>query len=238
MFNLNIFRAKCETRVQLVANGLTRRLSTVEAGIFIRRRFQILAPLLALAACAQAPAPDAGPFAAQPAIAEQRLAYAVESVCVQNRTPGAQRAAAGRLGFAATVRRGAETTYLNPATGTILAIGPVPGQSISVEGGARRAVPPGSGCWAGSPALPTQTANRIAGRLVATRVVDADALTRAPIAVGRSEEGGVGIFFERVAVTVADVTTVFGAEDGGDDLRLTYPVILVRHTRPASTPPA
>ena len=192
-------------------------------------RAALTAALLALAACAQT-TPAAGPFAAQPAIAEQRLAFAVESVCVQNRTAAAQRRAAGRLDFPEVSSRGAETTYANPATGTILVIGPMPGQSVDIEGGATRTIPAGPGCWAGSPALPVATANRIAGRIVASRIVEANALTRAPIAAGENEIGGVGLFFERIAVTVPNVTTVFENDAGARPVSVTYPVIMVRHS--------
>ena len=190
-----------------------------------------LAALLALAACAQ-PATAPGPFSVPPAIAEQRMAFAVESVCVQNRTASAQRAAARRLGFANSASRGGETTYLNPATGTILVIGPVPGTSITVEGGTRT-IPAGSGCWTGSPSLTIMATNRIASRLVASRLVEANALTRAPVAAGENESGGIGLFFERLAVTVIDVTTQLtdtaaGAE--AEPLVLRYPAILIRHS--------
>ena len=182
----------------------------------------------ALAACAPTTTPARQFFETPPAIAAQRVASAAEAVCLSNATPAAQVAAAGRLGFAREPGERPDVSFFNPATATFVVIGPVPPQSVELEDGSERRVT-GSGCWAGSPVLRLAEVNRIASRIVAGRVVEASALTRAPISSGENEDGGIGLFFEDVAVSVPTVQTTFTPEEGRG-IAFVYPVILVVHS--------
>ena len=199
----------------------------------LQRRFARIAHFspaltLALAACATTTTPARDFFQTPPAIAAQRVASAAEAVCLSNATPAAQVAAAGRLGFAREPGERPGASFFNPATATFVVIGPVPPQSVELDGGRERQVT-GSGCWAGSPVLRLEQVNRIASRIVAGRVVEASALTRAPISTGENEHGGIGLFFEDVAVSVPTVQTTF-TPDEGRGIAFSYPVILVVHS--------
>ena len=188
-----------------------------------------LLALLALGACVQASGPSANdPFGAPPGVAEQRMAFALESVCIENRTRGAQLAAARRLGFPIEDRNGAETTFVNPSTGTLLVIGPVVDVSLTLEDRSFRRTG-GPGCWVGSPSVGRDAANAIAGRVLSSRMVEGSRLTSVPIGAGEESEGGLGFFFENLAVTVQRVVTLFPGPQGQPNA-VSYPIIVVVHS--------
>ena len=192
-------------------------------------RLAALLAALALGACVQASGPSANdPFGAPPGVAEQRMAFALESVCIENRTRGAQLAAARRLGFPIEDRNGAETTFVNPSTGTLLVIGPVVDVSLTLEDRSFRRTG-GPGCWVGSPSVGRDAANAIAGRVLSSRMVEGSRLTSVPIGAGEESEGGLGFFFENLAVTVQRVVTLFPGPQGQPNA-VSYPIIVVVHS--------
>ena len=192
-------------------------------------RLAALLATLALGACVQASGPAANdPFGAPASVAEQRMAFALESVCIENRTRSAQLAAARRIGFPIEERNGAETTFLSPSTGTILVIGPVEDIGLMLEDGSLRRVG-GPGCWVGSPSVGRDAANAIAGRVLAPRMVEGSRLTRGPIGAGEDSAGGLGFFFENLAVTVGEVGTIFTGPQGQPN-PVSYPIIVVLHS--------
>ena len=192
-------------------------------------RLAALLAALALGACVPASGPASNdPFGAPSGVAEQRMAFALESVCIQNRTRGAQLAAARRLGFPIEDREGPETTFLNPSTGTVLVIGPIENVGLTLEDGSLRRLD-GPGCWVGSPSVRRDAANAIAGRVLAPRMVEGSRLTSAPIGAGEDSAGGLGFFFENLAVTVGEVVTVFTGPQGQPN-PVSYPIIVVLHS--------
>lgn len=161
-------------------------------------------------------------------IAVQRMRFATEAVCLNNRTRAAQDRAARALGFPVRDREGPAVVYVNPGTLTFLRLGPAPDQAISTPDG-RRVVYSGNGCSVGSPAVGVRTANRIAGEILAPRLVDGSALTAAPIGAGQNERGGVGFFFDDVALTQPIARTTITDPGTGEAQSFLHPVILVIH---------
>ncbi|TFL19210.1 hypothetical protein [Jannaschia formosa] len=161
-------------------------------------------------------------------IAVQRMRFATEAVCLNNTTQAAQDRAARALDFPVRNRENGATVYVNPGTLTFLRLGPAPDQAITTEDG-RRVVYRGSGCSVGSPAIGVRAANRIAGEILAPRLVDGSALTAAPVGAGTNERGGIGFFFDDVSLTQPIATTTITNPETGQAETFLHPVILVIH---------
>jgi hypothetical protein len=191
----------------------------------IRRLALLLLP--ALAACA----PAEGTLRVSQGteqIAVQRMRFATEAVCLNNRTRAAQDRAARALDFPVREREGNAVVYVNPGTLTFLRLGPVPPQAIQTPDGSQ-VVYRGPGCSVGSPAVDVRAANRIAGEILAPRLVDGSELTASPVGAGQNARGGVGFFFEDVAVTQPTAQTTISDPTTGAAERFVHPVILVIH---------
>jgi hypothetical protein len=161
-------------------------------------------------------------------VAIQRMRFATEAVCLNNKTRASQDRAARALDFPVRDRDGGTTVYVNPGTLTFLRLGPAPDQAITTEDG-REIVYRGSGCSVGSPAIGIRAANRIAGEILAPRLVDGSALTAAPVGAGTNERGGVGFFFDDVSLTQPIATTTITNPETGQAQTFLHPVILVIH---------
>ncbi len=184
--------------------------------------------LLALAGCASGTQNGFGPGVSN--IAAQRMRFAAEAICLNNTTTRAQNSAARGLNFPVSERDGSSVIYANPGTLTFIRIGPAPDQPFTDDRGQRRTLR-GNGCAVGSPAVGIDLANRLAGEILAPRLVDGSNTLTAPLGAGINEDGGVGFFFENLAVMLPLVRTTFGDPQTGDGLAYDYPVILVVHGR-------
>ena len=186
----------------------------------------LLAPLV-VAACAQ-PGGAPGFSGAASRVAGQRVGFVAEAVCLNNRSRAAQTRAAVALDFPVRQSDGGADIFINPGTLTVLRLGPVPSQGITVDG-ARTAIPGGQGCSVGSPAVSTREANAIAGTILAPRLVDGSDTLTAPIGAGLNESGGAGFFFRNLAVTTPGARTTFTNDDTGEAIAFDHPVILIVH---------
>ncbi|MBM2575109.1 hypothetical protein JQC91_02220 [Jannaschia sp. Os4] len=186
---------------------------------------------LALLAAGCVPTNPIGADAATEAAAFQRMRFAAEAVCLNNRTRAAQERAARALSF--PLREPAEAgavLYVNPATLTFLRIGPSPRQSVTAADG-RDVTYQGNGCSVGSPAVGLTGANRVAGEMLQARLVEGDRLTATPVGAGTNAADGVGLFFDDLSVTVPLATTGFTNPDTGETAQVVHPVVLVIHSR-------
>ncbi|SFJ39649.1 hypothetical protein [Jannaschia pohangensis] len=161
-------------------------------------------------------------------IAAQRMRFAAEAVCLNNRSRAAQRRSAQNLNFPVRERDGDATVYINPGTLTFIRIGPAPAQSFTNAAGQRQIVQ-GNGCSVGSPAVGTNLANKLAGEILAPRLVDGSDTLLAPLGAGTNEDGGVGFFFDNLSVTLPVARTTFTDPDTGEGVAFNHPVILVIH---------
>ncbi|WP_299816406.1 hypothetical protein [uncultured Jannaschia sp.] len=161
-------------------------------------------------------------------IAAQRMRFATEAVCLNNSSQSAQDRAAQRLNFPIRERDGASTIYANPGTLTYVRIGPAPDQTYTDETGTPQVVR-GSGCSVGSPAVGIERANRLAGEILAPRLVDGSDILAAPRGAGRNRSGGVGFFFDRLSVTLPQARTTFLNPETGEGAAFDHPVILIVH---------
>lgn len=161
-------------------------------------------------------------------IAEQRMRFAAEAVCLNNTTRASQDRAARALNFPVTERDGDSVVYVNPGTLTFLRIGLAPDQSVETPSGVRE-IYSGSGCSVGSPAVGIRSANRLVGEILAPRLVDGSEITRAPVGAGRNQSGGVGLFFDDVAVTLPIARTTISDPETGEAETFVHPVILILH---------
>ncbi|MCK0168160.1 hypothetical protein MWU52_11400 [Jannaschia sp. S6380] len=187
---------------------------------------RLLPVLLALAACVPATQGGFGPGVAD--IAAQRMRFAAEAVCLNNRTRAGQDRAARALNFPVRERDGDATIYANPGTLTFVRIGPAPVQTFTDDQGRRQAVG-GDGCSVGSPAVGTERANRLAGEILAPRLVDGSDTLLAPRGAGRNVDGGVGFFFDNLSVTLPVARTTFTNPETGEGAAFDHPVILIVH---------
>ena len=184
--------------------------------------------LLALGACVPATQNGFGPGVSN--IAAQRMRFAAEAICLNNTTTRAQNVAARGLNFPVSERDGNSIVYANPGTLTFIRIGPAPDQSFNDDTGQRRVVR-GNGCSVGSPAVGTELANRLAGEILAPRLIDGSDTLLAPLGAGRNQDGGVGFFFDNLAVTLPLARTTFTNPDTGESAGFDHPVILIVHGR-------
>ncbi len=184
--------------------------------------------LALLAGCAPATSNGFGPGVS--GIAEQRMRFAAEAVCLNNATRGSQDRAAGALRFPIRERDGTSIVYADPGTLTFIRIGPAPEQTFTDDRGARRSIS-GSGCSVGSPAVGTQRANTLAGEILAPRLVDGSDTLLAPLAAAQNTDGGFGFFFENLAVTLPVARTTFANPETGEGTAFDHPVILIVHAR-------
>ena len=192
-----------------------------------------LLPLLLLALVACVPATQRAGFGAGVSdIAAQRMRFAAEAVCLNNTTRAGQVRAAGTLAFPLRQTDGASVVFANPGTLTFVRIGPAPTQGF-LDGEGRRRVIAGEGCSVGSPAVDTMLANRLAGEILAPRLVDGSDTLLAPLGAGRNADGGVGFFFDNLAVTLPQARTVIADPATGRATAFDHPVILVVHGRAA-----
>lgn len=192
------------------------------------RPLAIIGLVLALAGCQVSD----GPLAVDPAfrdIAVQRMRFAVEAVCLNNTSRSAQDRAARNLGFPIRQRERGETVYINPGTLTFLRVGPVDSQTFDKAEGGRGTVRAGSGCSVGSPAVGVRTANRIVGEILAPRLVDGSETLSAPLGAGTNSAGGLGFFFDDLAVTMPLADTIFTDPETGETTTFVHPVILIVH---------
>jgi hypothetical protein len=180
--------------------------------------------LLLLGGCA-AQAPGGRPFpAALTQVAEQRMRFAVEAVCLNNGTRASQDRAARALSFPIREARDGGVNYVNPDTLTFLRIGPAPAQTIDTAAGPRAY--DGIGCSVGSPAVAVDDANRLVGEILAPRLVEGDRSIAAPVGAGRNDTRGIGLFFEELAVTVPPARSTF-VGGTGRSVSFDHPVILI-----------
>ncbi len=184
--------------------------------------------LLALAGCAGATQNGFGPGVSD--IAAQRMRFAAEAICLNNPTMRAQNSAARGLNFPVSERDGSSVIYANPGTLTFIRIGPAPDQAFTDDEGQRRTMR-GDGCSVGSPAVGTDLANRLAGEILAPRLVDGSDTLLAPLGAGRNEDGGIGFFFDNLSVTLPQARTTFGDPETGEGTAFDHPVILIVHGR-------
>lgn len=182
--------------------------------------------LLALAGCMPATQNGFGPGVSD--IAAQRMRFAAEAICLNNTTSRAQNSAARGLNFPVSEPDGNSVVYANPGTLTFIRIGPAPDQSFNDDLGQRRLLR-GNGCSVGSPAVGTQLANRLAGEILAPRLVDGSDTLLAPLGAGRNQDGGVGFFFDNLAVTLPVARTTFTDPATGEGVAFDHPVILIVH---------
>ncbi len=125
---------------------------------------------------------------------------------------------------------GRSVVFANPGTLTFVRIGPAPEQGFTDGEGRARTIR-GDGCSVGSPAVDTALANRLAGEILAPRLVDGSDTLLAPLGAGRNADGGVGFFFDRLAVTLPQARTVIADPGTGEAVAYDHPVILVVHGR-------
>ncbi|MEO0861648.1 MAG: hypothetical protein AAFY65_13635 [Pseudomonadota bacterium] len=192
---------------------------------------KFLAPLLAALALSACVASDASMQVAPAVrdIAVQRMRFAVEAVCLNNRTRSAQDRAARALGFPIRERQNGATVFVNPNTLTFLRIGPVDAQTYGRPDGQRGVVRAGTGCSVGSPAVGIRTANQIVGEILSPRLVEGAPITARPLGAGVNAAGGNGFFFRDLAVTMPLANTSFSDGEGGQTQTFTHPVILIIH---------
>ncbi|GIT91300.1 hypothetical protein JANAI62_17560 [Jannaschia pagri] len=193
----------------------------------MRRLSALLVAALALTGCVTSDA-SLQTSAGFEQIAAQRMSFAAEAVCLNNTTRSRQDRAARSLNFPIRDRDGNTTVYINPGTLTFLRIGPVPEQALNLPGRPRQ-VYRGNGCSVGSPAVGLRDANRLVGEILAPRLVDGSPITSAPVGAGTNSAGGVGFFFDDVAVTLPIASTTFTNPDTGQSERFDHPVILIIH---------
>lgn len=193
----------------------------------------LLLPLL-LGACVAMPGtgPRTGFDAATEAAAFQRMRFVAEAVCLNETTRAGQDRAARRLGFPVRERDGGQTLYVNPGTLTFLRLGPAPVQVVQDAGGADRRYGGGHGCSVGSPAVGLAAANKVAGDLLAPRLVEGDRLVSAPVGAGSNDARGVGLFFERLSVTVPVAQSTIADAETGEGAAFVHPVVLIIHGPP------
>ncbi|CTQ49013.1 hypothetical protein [Jannaschia donghaensis] len=184
--------------------------------------------LLALAGCVQTGTNGFGSGVGD--IAAQRMRFAAEAVCLNNRTRGTQDRAARALNFPVRERDGNSIVYANPGTLTFIRIGPAPDQTFTDDQGQRRSIA-GSGCSVGSPAVGTDRANRLAGEILAPRLIDGSDTLLAPLGAGTNVDGGVGFFFDNLAVTLPVARTTFTNPETGQGTAFDHPVILIVHAQ-------
>jgi hypothetical protein len=180
--------------------------------------------LLGLAGCAGQTAREASFPAAVERVAEQRMRFAVEAVCLNNGTRAGQDDAARALRFPIREVQDGGVNYVNPETLTFLRIGPAPAQTIDTASGPRAYG--GIGCSVGSPAVPVAQANRLVGEILAPRLVEGDRSIAAPVGAGQNEADGIGLFFEELAITVPPARSTFVSPEG-DAVSFDHPVILI-----------
>jgi len=192
----------------------------------IRKLALVLGLLGGVAACVPTGNNGFGPGVSD--IAAQRMRFAAEAVCLNNRSRAAQRRSAQNLNFPVRERDGNATIYINPGTLTFIRIGPAPGQSFTDAAGQRQTVQ-GNGCSVGSPAVGTDLANRLAGEILAPRLVDGSDTLLAPRGAGTNKDGGVGFFFDNLSVTLPVARTTFTDPETGEGVAFDHPVILVIH---------
>lgn len=186
-----------------------------------------LLPLLLLAGCVSATG-GTGFDRATEAAALQRMRFVAEAVCLSNTTRASQDRAARRLGFPVREREGPSTLFVNPATLTFLRLGPSPVQTVE-DGRGQEVRYEGHGCSVGSPAVGLEGANRVAGEILAPRLLEGDRSVAAPVGAGANASQGVGLFFDDLAVTVPLARTVIGDPASGDGVASIHPVVLVIH---------
>lgn len=186
-------------------------------------RVLALLPAALLSACA---ATTNGFDAGTSDIAAQRMRFVVEAVCFNNPTRSAQDRAARALGFPVRQRDEEGVLYVNPGTLTFLRLGPSPELGFDTPEGEPRTVS-GHGCSVGSPAVGVDAANRMLGQIIAPRLAEGSALIRAPLGAGRADFGGVGLFFEDFAATVAEARTILTDEETSESVLYDHPTILV-----------
>ncbi len=191
----------------------------------LTKRFTPLLPL-ALAGCVSTTTNGFEPGVSD--IAAQRMRFAAEAVCLNNSSQSAQDRAARGLNFPVRERDGGSTIYANPGTLTFVRIGPVPDQFYNDATGARQVVR-GSGCSVGSPAVGIDRANRLAGEILAPRLVDGSDTLAAPRGAGRNIDGGVGFFFDGLSITLPQARTTFLNPETGEGAAFDHPVILIVH---------
>ncbi|KIT17617.1 hypothetical protein [Jannaschia aquimarina] len=183
---------------------------------------------LILSGCVQSTSTN-GFDAATSQVALQRMRFAAEAVCLNNRTRASQDRAARRLAFPVRERQDGAITYVNPGTLTFLRLGPSPVQALNTADG-RRTFGGGHGCSVGSPAVGLAAANRVVGELLAPRLLEGDPRVASPLGAGSNAADGAGVFFDDLAVTVPIAqTTITDSEGRGQ--RFTHPVILILHER-------
>jgi hypothetical protein len=180
---------------------------------------------LMLSGCVQAT--STGFTTGQGDIAAQRMRFTTEAVCLNNTTRAGQDQAARGLDFPIRERTEGAIVYANPGTLTFLRIGPAPVQSFETDEG--RIEVRGNGCSVGSPAVGRDLANRLAGEILAPRLVDGSDTLRAPLGAGRNDAGGFGFFFERLSVTLPLARTTFTDPETGEGIAFDHPVILIVH---------
>ena len=189
---------------------------------------RLLPILLALTACVPASSGSNGFGSGVRDIAAQRVRFAAEAVCLNNRTRRAQEQEAQTLDFPIVERDGNATIYVNPGTLTFVRIGPAPAQIYTDDAGQRQTVR-GNGCSVGSPAVSTELANRLTGEILAPRLVDGSGILEAPRGAGTNADGGVGFFFDGLAVTSPQARTTFTDPGSGEGVAFDHPVILIVH---------
>ena len=163
-------------------------------------------------------------------IAAQRMRFAAEAVCLNNVTRGTQVKAARGLNFPVRAPDAESVVYADPGTLTFIRIGPVPDQTFTDDQGRRRTIE-GDGCSVGSPAVDTRRANRLAGEILTPRLIDGSETLLAPLGAGKNADGGVGFFFDNLAVTLPVASTTFANPDTGEAVAFDHPVILIVHAR-------
>lgn len=162
-------------------------------------------------------------------IAAQRMRFTAEAVCLNNLSRAAQTRAARALDFPITERDAGSTVFINPGTLTFIRIGPAPQQRFTDGNGQSQTVPGRSGCSVGSPAVGTELANRLAGEILAPRLVDGSNSLLAPLGAGTNSDGGAGFFFDALAVTLPVARTTFTNPETGQGVAFDHPVILIVH---------
>ena len=160
-------------------------------------------------------------------VALQRMRFAVEAVCLNNDTRGAQDRAARTAGFPIRERQDGGVNYVNLETLTFLRLAPAPTLSVMTEDGPRAFE--GMACSVGSPAVDVDTANRVVGEILAPRLVEGDTRLSGLIGAGENEGRGVGLFFEDLIVTVAEAETTLLDGETGEGVRFVHPTILILH---------
>ena len=191
----------------------------------MRRALPALAVLLS--GCVEA---TSGFGSAQEQVALQRMRFAVEAVCLNNDTRGAQERAVASLGFPDRQVEEGVTFYGNPATLTVVQLARRSPDLGFVTPDGREVRVQGPSCAVGSPAVGVETANRIVGEILAPRLVEGDSTVAQPVALGENGDRGFGFLFEGLAVTVLQLGATTVTDDAGART-FVYPVILVIHDR-------